>query len=81
MGNEFEPKAAHPTPGSNDLCFIVSSELKDVIEEVRKKDIEIIKGPVKRHGAIGPMESFYFRDPDGNLLEVSTYEKTHNKSL
>jgi catechol 2,3-dioxygenase-like lactoylglutathione lyase family enzyme len=30
-------------------------------------------GPVPRHGALGPMTSVYFRDPDGNLVEVAKY--------
>lgn len=72
-GNEFEPKAANPTPGSSDLCFITTAELKDAMKQVRDKGIKIIEGPVSRVGATGPVESFYFRDPDENLIEVSTY--------
>jgi catechol 2,3-dioxygenase-like lactoylglutathione lyase family enzyme len=30
-------------------------------------------GSVERTGARGPMTSVYFRDPDGNLVEVSEY--------
>jgi len=29
---------------------------------------------VPRTGATGPITSVYFRDPDGNLVEVSTYD-------
>jgi catechol 2,3-dioxygenase-like lactoylglutathione lyase family enzyme len=29
---------------------------------------------VSRNGARGPMTSVYFRDPDGNLVEVSHYD-------
>ena len=72
-GKEFEPKALHPTAGSADLCFITEVPLTRVIEHVKSCGIEIIEGPVKRTGALGPMESFYFRDPDGNLIEVSNY--------
>ena len=36
--------------------------------------VPIELGPVKRTGAAGPILSVYFRDPDGNLIEVSRYE-------
>ena len=31
-----------------------------------------VEGPVPRTGATGPITSVYVRDPDGNLVEVST---------
>jgi catechol 2,3-dioxygenase-like lactoylglutathione lyase family enzyme len=73
VGNEFKPKAANPTPGSSDLCFITTTELKDAMKQVRDKGVPIIEGLVSRIGATGPIESFYIRDPDENLIEVSTY--------
>ena len=33
--------------------------------------VEIIEGPCAKTGATGPLLSVYFRDPDGNLVEVS----------
>jgi catechol 2,3-dioxygenase-like lactoylglutathione lyase family enzyme len=72
-GNEFEPKANAPTPGSADLCFVTVVPIAQVIEHVRSNDIEIIEGPVQRTGAVGSITSVYFRDPDGNLIEVSNY--------
>ncbi|MBA3871455.1 MAG: VOC family protein [Anaerolineae bacterium] len=74
-GKEFEPKALVPTPGSADLCFIASTPMSEVIRHLAEEHIEIILGPVKRTGAIGQLESVYFRDPDGNLIEVSTFNK------
>jgi len=74
FGREFEPKAAFPTPGSQDLCFITEMQLEEAMEQVRKQGVVIIEGPVARTGALGPMVSFYFRDPDGNLIEVAHYE-------
>ena len=74
--NEFEPKTLRPKPGSADLCFVTAVPLPEVIEHVRSCGVEIIEGPVERMGALGPITSIYFRDPDGNLIEVSTYEGT-----
>lgn len=72
-GKEFEPKAGKPTPGSADLCFITQAPLREFLEHLESQWIEIIQGPVKRTGALGTIESVYFRDPDDNLIEVSVY--------
>ncbi len=73
-GKEFEPKAARPTPGSGDLCFIVDGPLDAAMAHVRAAGVAIVEGPVARTGATGPITSFYFRDPDANLIEVATYD-------
>lgn len=72
-GREFEPKAARPTPGSADLCFIVEGPLEAALAHVRAEGVAILEGPVPRTGATGPIASFYFRDPDANLVEVASY--------
>ena len=72
-GREFEPKALAPAPGAIDLCFISETPLAGVIEKLRAEGVVIIEGPVDKTGALGPMKSVYFRDPDGNLIEVSNY--------
>lgn len=73
LGQEVEPKALHPTPGSSDLCLITEDPLSDVIAHIQDKGIKIIEGPVERIGALGSMTSIYIRDPDRNLIEISTY--------
>jgi catechol 2,3-dioxygenase-like lactoylglutathione lyase family enzyme len=70
-GKEFEPKAITPMPGSADLCFITSTAISDVIQHLAREQVEIILGPVERTGAMDRLESVYFRDPDGNLIEIS----------
>ena len=72
-GHEFEPKAFRPTPGSADLCLIADDALDQVIKDLAAHDVPVEEGPVERTGATGPILSVYFRDPDQNLIEVSTY--------
>ncbi|XP_027808054.1 glyoxalase domain-containing protein 5 [Marmota flaviventris] len=73
VGKEFEPKAAHPVPGSLDLCLITEVPLEEMIQHLKACDVPIEEGPVPRTGAKGPIMSVYFRDPDRNLIEVSNY--------
>ena len=73
-GREFEPKAAHPSPGSLDLCLIATGTLDEVIAQLEACAVPIIEGPVAKTGATGSIRSVYFRDPDATLIEVSLYE-------
>ena len=70
-GKEFEPKAKNPTPGSADLCFATNVPIAQVLDHLRTHNIEILQGPVQRTGAVGLITSVYFRDPGGNLIEIS----------
>lgn len=74
-GKEFDPKAAQPTPGSADLCFITRVPLAEVIAHLKSCGVTILEGPVSRTGATGRMTSVYFRDPDGNLVEVANDDR------
>ncbi len=67
----FEPKASRPTPGSADLCLLTTQPIVEVQARLKDRNVPIIEGPVKRTGATGSILSVYFRDPDGNLIEVS----------
>ncbi|XP_040028731.1 glyoxalase domain-containing protein 5 isoform X2 [Gasterosteus aculeatus] len=76
LGQEFEPKAKHPTPGSADLCLITSTPLATVAAHLKVCGVQIEEGPVERTGAVGNIASLYFRDPDHNLIEVSNYNQS-----
>ena len=72
-GREFEPKALKPAPGAMDFCLITETPLAEVMKALERHGVAIIDGPVDKTGATGPIKSVYFRDPDGNLVEVSNY--------
>lgn len=70
-GREFDPKADRPTPGSVDVCFLTRTPIAEVLEHFAREAVSVIEGPVERTGAQGRILSVYFRDPDGNLVEVA----------
>jgi len=72
-GKEFEPKAHAPAPGSQDICLITGMPITELMTHLQECSVAIEEGPVKRTGAMGPINSVYFRDPDNNLIEVSNY--------
>ena len=65
------PKAENIAPGSEDFCLISETPVSRVIQHLQECGVAIEEGPVTRSGAAGTLESVYFRDPDGNLVEVS----------
>ena len=71
LGGEFEPKASRPTPGSADLCFLTHIPIEEVRRHVESCGVDVLMDPSERTGATGPILSIYFRDPDGNLVEVA----------
>lgn len=72
-GSELHPHARNIQPGSADICFETEVSLAELKEKLEKADLEIELGIVDRTGVKGPMESIYLRDPDGNLIEISSY--------
>jgi catechol 2,3-dioxygenase-like lactoylglutathione lyase family enzyme len=67
--------ADHEMAGSDDLCFLTASTPDDVVAHLRAHGVAIEEGPTKKQGARGTLNSVYCRDPDGSLIEISSYEK------
>ena len=66
------PDIARSTvPGSGNFCLLTDVPVEDLASMLRDLRIDIIAGPAERDGATGRLRSIYFRDPDGNLVEVS----------
>jgi len=63
------------TAGSDDLCFLTGSTPQQVVEHFKACGVAIEEGPSEKQGAMGTLVSVYCRDPDGNLIEVSSYKQ------
>lgn len=70
-GAEFTPRATRPLPGAGDFCLLSDVPVAEIAAHLASMGVEVIEGPVAKTGATGPLTSIYFRDPDGNLVEVS----------
>ena len=66
--------ADHETPGSDDLCFLTAATPQQVVAHLKACGVTIEEGPVAKQGARGVLRSVYCRDPDGSLIEISSYE-------
>jgi catechol 2,3-dioxygenase-like lactoylglutathione lyase family enzyme len=74
-GNGVDLVAARPTPGSVDICFRIGRSIEAAVKLLEGQGVEIIDGPSPREDNEGrPARSVYFRDPDGNLVELMATE-------
>ncbi len=74
LGKELSPHAKNVYIGCNDFCFEINSNLNDFYQQLQKNGLNIELGIVDRTGVFGNMKSIYLRDPDGNLVEICSYE-------
>ncbi|MEG8024347.1 hypothetical protein QP162_07640 [Sphingomonas aurantiaca] len=65
---------AYADLGSDDLCFLTDTPPAEVAGHFRNLGIAIETGPGIKKGARGPICSVYVRDPDDNLIKVSSYQ-------
>ena len=68
------PTGVCAEPGAVDVCFITAAPPDEVVGHLHDNGVQILQGPVERAGALGPIRSVYCRDPDGNLIEISSYQ-------
>src|SRR5258707_14195834 len=66
--------ADHETAGSDDFCFLTSSTPDQVVAHLKAKGVAIEEAPVAKQSARGKLGSVYCRDPDGSLIDISSYE-------
>lgn len=66
--------------GSDDICFLTSSTPAEVLTHLNLCGVQIVLGPVERAGAVGSIRSIYCRDPDGSLIEISSYAPSSQKA-
>lgn len=70
-GVYLDPNAKHAAFGSADICLLVAQRIEEVTASLEQAGIPIVQGPVRRIGAVGPLDSVYVYDPDENLIELS----------
>lgn len=68
----MEPRN-HAAVGAGDVCLITDWPTARVLAHLTAEGVPVLEGPVTKSGAQGPIESVYFNDPDGHLIEVSRY--------
>lgn len=73
-GKELSPHAENVQTGSADLCFEIDDDLSKLKSVLESEGLTIELGIVERTGVKGRMRSIYLRDPDGNLVELCSYE-------
>jgi catechol 2,3-dioxygenase-like lactoylglutathione lyase family enzyme len=73
--------ADHEMAGSDDLCFLTSSTPGEVVAHLKANGVAIEEGPTWKQGARGTLQSVYCRDPDGSLIEISSYETGAGRPL
>ncbi len=67
--------ADHETAGSDDLCFLTAASPEAVVSHLKAHGVAIEEGPTAKQGARGTLRSVYCRDPDGSLIEISSYDE------
>ncbi len=73
IGQSYSPRPDKPLSGTAELCFLSRTPVVELLDHLKDNNVSVEEGPVRREGALGPITSVYFRDPDGNMIEVANY--------
>ena len=65
--------ADKPTIGSADFCLVAGDKVDNILHHFKSYYVDVVEGPVEKHGSEGAMTSIYVHDPDKNLIEVAVY--------
>jgi catechol 2,3-dioxygenase-like lactoylglutathione lyase family enzyme len=69
--NDVDLIAGRPTPGAADVCLRWGGSPESAAARLTQAGVPIVAGPSPRTNSAGqPSQSVYFRDPDGNLIEL-----------
>jgi len=69
--NDVDLIAGRPTPGAADVCLRWGGSAEAAAARLTQAGVAIVEGPSARTNSAGqPSHSVYFRDPDGNLVEL-----------
>ncbi|MSP40789.1 MAG: VOC family virulence protein [Deltaproteobacteria bacterium] len=77
QSEKFTLRGPTAKPGCGDFCFVWDGSAESAKALIEQAGAKIIEGPVERiggrdHGR-AKATSYYFRDPDSNLLEFMIY--------
>jgi catechol 2,3-dioxygenase-like lactoylglutathione lyase family enzyme len=73
-GSGRDPSARRHAPGSAELCLTTQAPMDAVIGHLAASGVRIEAGPARQEGANGPVTSVCVRDPDGNLVQIASYD-------
>ncbi len=63
--------ARRTTPGTGNFCLVSKTPIAEIAEELTQSGVTVVDGPIERIGALGPIMSVYFYDPDGTLVKIA----------